>query len=235
VDPFFAYDANYLIDNKAGIILDAVGTRANRAVEIAVTQTMVDRVERRFDLRPQRLAGDTAYGAVRLLKWLVDRNITPHVPVWDKSARPDGTFSRADFAFDRERNVYVCPGGAELTSTGNIDQGHIVYYRASKGDYSRCSLKPKCTTAIARKITRDLDEDVRDRVRAKGEIKWRGELVFISEVLAGEAIGCDESDDGICTLRYGPIVLGHIDSRSRLVRCAPASHGLRTTRPDSTG
>jgi hypothetical protein len=166
VDPFFAYDANYLIDNKAGIILDAAGTRANRAVEIAVTQTMVDRVERRFDLRPQRLAGDTAYGAVRLLKWLVDRNIAPHVPVWDKSARPDGTFSRADFAFDPARNVYICPGGAELTSTGNIDQGHIVYYRASKGDCSRCSLKPKCTTAIVRKITRDLNEDVRDRVRA---------------------------------------------------------------------
>ena len=166
VDPFFAYDANYLIDNKAGIILDAVGTRANRAVEIAVTQTMVDRVERRFDLRPQRLAGDTAYGAVRLLKWLVDRNITPHVPVWDKSARADGTFSRADFAFDQKRNVYVCPGGAELTSTGNIDQGHIVYYRARKSDCSGCALKSKCTTAVVRKITRDLNEDVRDRVRA---------------------------------------------------------------------
>ena len=143
-----------------------MGTRANRAVEIAVTQTMVDRVERRFDLRPQRLAGDTAYGAVRLLKWLVDRNITPHIPVWDKSARPDGTFSRADFLFDHERNVYICPSGSELTSTGNIDQGHIVYYRASKSNCSRCSLKPKCTTAIVRKITRDLNEDVRDRVRA---------------------------------------------------------------------
>lgn len=162
MDPFFAYDANYLIDNKAGIILDAVGTRANRAVEIAVTQT---RVERRFDLRPQRLAGDTAYGAARLLKWLVDRNIAPHIPVWDKSARPDGTFSRADFAFDRERNIYVCPGGAQLTSTGNTDQGHV-YYRASKNDCSRCSLKPKCTTAVVRKITRDLNEDVRDGVLA---------------------------------------------------------------------
>ncbi len=53
MDPFFAYDANYLIDNKAGIILDAVGTRANHAVEIAITQTTVDRVERRFDLRPK--------------------------------------------------------------------------------------------------------------------------------------------------------------------------------------
>ena len=94
-DPFFAYDANYLIDNKAGIIVDAEGTRANRIVEIAVTQTMMERVGRRFDLRPQRLAGDTVYGAVRLLKWLVDRNITPHIPVWDKSARSDGTFSRS--------------------------------------------------------------------------------------------------------------------------------------------
>src|SRR6201984_43718 len=166
MDPFFAYDANYLIDNKAGIIIDAVGTRANRAVEIAVTQTMVDRVERRFDLRPQRLAGDTVYGAVRLLKWLVDRNIAPHVPVWDKSARSDGTFRLPDFVFDQERNVYVCPGGAELTSTGNIDQGHIVYYRANKKDCSACLLKPRCTTAAMRKVTRDVDEEGRDRVRA---------------------------------------------------------------------
>jgi transposase len=166
VDPFFAYDANYLIDNKAGIIIDAEGTRANRRVEITVAQTMLERVSRCFDLWPQKLAGDTVYGAVRLLKWLVDRKITPHVPVWDKSARHDGTFNRTDFVFDRERNIYTCPGGAELTSTGNIDQGHTVYYRASKNDCSVCSLKPKCTTAVARKITRDLDEDIRDQVRA---------------------------------------------------------------------
>src|SRR6266480_3627007 len=166
VDPFFAYDANYLIDNKAGIIVDAEGTRANRTAEIAITETMVNRVGRRFNLRPQRLAGDTVYGAVRLLKWLVDRKITPHIPVWDRSTRFDGTFSRADFVFDQERNIYVCPGGAELTSSGNIDQGHIVYYRASKNDCSICFLKPKCTTAVVRKVTRDLNEDVRDRVRA---------------------------------------------------------------------
>jgi len=127
---------------------------------------MVKRVKRRFGLRPQRLAGDTAYGAVKLLKWLIDQKIAPHIPVWDNSARRDGTFSRADFAFDAERNIYVCPGSKELTSTGNIDQGHIVYYRASKRDCSACLLKPKCTTAVARKITRDVDEDIRDRVRA---------------------------------------------------------------------
>ena len=116
---------------------------------------------------PRDSRGDTVYGAVRLLKWLVDRNITPHVPVWDRSARIDGTFSRGRLRLrDQDRNTYICPGGAELTSTGNIDQGHIVYYRASKSDCSQCSLKPKCTTATVRKITRDLNEDVRDGVRA---------------------------------------------------------------------
>jgi transposase len=165
-DPFFAYDANYLIDNKTGIIVDAEGTRANRIAEIAVTRTMLDRVRHRFGLKPQRLAGDTVYGAVRLLKWLVDRKIAAHVPVWDRSARSDGTFSRDDFVFDHERNVYICPGGVELSSTGNVDQGHIVYYRASRSACSICALKPKCTTAVVRKVTRDLDEEVRDRVRA---------------------------------------------------------------------
>ena len=102
VDPFFAYDANYLIDNKVGIIVDAEGTRANRTVEISITETMIERAKRRFDLRPQRLAGDSVYGAVRLLKWLVDRKITPHVP---------GT----------SRHATTAPS-AELTlsSTGNV-------------------------------------------------------------------------------------------------------------------
>jgi hypothetical protein len=127
---------------------------------------MMDRVRRRFDLQPQRLAGDTIYGAVRLLKWLVDRKIAPHVPVWDKSVRTDGTFSRSDFIFDRERNVYVCPAGKLLTHSGLIDQGRLLPYRASRSDCSRCDLKAQCTTSTSRKVTRDIDEDVRDRVRA---------------------------------------------------------------------
>ncbi len=48
-------------------------------------------------IRPRRLAADTAYGAAPILKWLMDRGIEPHIPVWDKSRRADGTFSRPDF------------------------------------------------------------------------------------------------------------------------------------------
>ena len=45
-------------------------------------------------LAPQRLGGDTAYGAANLLKWLWDRGIAPHVPVWDKSKQTDGRFTK---------------------------------------------------------------------------------------------------------------------------------------------
>jgi transposase len=166
-DAFFAYDANYLIDNKAGIIVDAEGTRANRIAEIAITETMIERVKDRFDLEPRLLAGDTAYGAVRLLKWLVDRRIAPHIPVWDKSARTDGTFSRADFVFDRERNVYICPKGKLLHTTGTVIDGSTLRYRASKRDCDVCAFKMRCCPHTpSRWIPRDVHEDARDVARA---------------------------------------------------------------------
>ncbi|MFQ5757997.1 MAG: transposase, partial [Acidiferrobacterales bacterium] len=75
--PIFAYDANYLIDNKLGVIVDAEGTRANRSEENRAAVRMVARVEERFDLKPRRLAADTAYGSGKTLKSLMDRGIEP--------------------------------------------------------------------------------------------------------------------------------------------------------------
>ena len=62
--------------------------------------------------------------------------------------------------------MYVCPAGKLLTHSGLIDQGRLLPYRASRSDCSRCDLKARCTTSTSRKVTRDIDEDVRDHVRA---------------------------------------------------------------------
>jgi hypothetical protein len=75
---------------------------------------MIERTEQRIGLKPRRIAADTAYGTGKLLGWQVGAGIAPQIPVWDKSTREDGTFSRSDFTFDRERNVYVCPAGKFL-------------------------------------------------------------------------------------------------------------------------
>ena len=74
------------------------------------TRVWIERTEECFGLKPERLAGDTAYGSGANLEWLVnDANIAPHIPVNDKSQQEDGTFSCEDFSFDTQRNVYNCP------------------------------------------------------------------------------------------------------------------------------
>lgn len=56
---FFAYADNYLIDVKAGIILDVQASRAIRQAEVGAARTMIERTEQRFGLRPKLLAADT--------------------------------------------------------------------------------------------------------------------------------------------------------------------------------
>jgi transposase len=107
---FFAYANNYLIDTANAVILDVEASRAIRQAEVGAGRTMIERTQDRLGLKPERLAADTAYGSAANLGWLVnDKKITPHIPVIDKSRRNDGTLSRADFTFDAERDVYVCP------------------------------------------------------------------------------------------------------------------------------
>jgi transposase len=166
---FFAYADNYLIDVKFGVIMDVEASRAIRQAEVGTAKTMVERTEERFDIKPKRLAADTAYGSGPNLNWLVkDKDIAPHIPVIDKSKREDGTFSREDFRFDKERNVYVCPANKTLTTTGTvIDDGETLRYLASTSDCRSCPLKERCCPKTPfRRIPRSVYEESRDVARA---------------------------------------------------------------------
>jgi len=164
---FFAYSTNYLIDLDHAIIVDVEASTAVRQAEVTAAKTMIERTEQRFDLYPERLAGDTAYGSADMLHWLVDeRGIEPHVPVFDKSKRADGSLSRDDFTYDHQGDVYFCPGGKMLTCKGTIVNDNQLLYRASKYDCDACSLKPRCCPKeAARKIPRSIYEGARDMAR----------------------------------------------------------------------
>jgi transposase len=186
---FFAYADNYLIDVKVGIIMDVEATRAIRQAEVGAAKTMIERTEERFDIKPASLAADTAYGSADTLNWIVnEKNIEPHIPVIDKSKREDGTFSREDFRYDRERNIYICPAGKVMTTTGHIGPDRGIRYHASLPDCRACVLKPKCCPNMpSRRIVRDVNEDARDvaRALAKTEVfeqsrrdRKRAEMLF---------------------------------------------------------
>jgi transposase len=163
----FGYGLNYLIDIEYAVIVDVEATPARTYDEVAATKSMIERTEETLGLKPTRLAADTAYGTGKFLGWLVGTGITAHIPVWDKSKREDGTFSRSDFTFDRERNIYICPAGKLLTTTGSVSTDHALRYYASKLDCEVCPLKPRCCpNTPSRKVTRDVHEDARDDARA---------------------------------------------------------------------
>ena len=166
---FFAYADNYLIDVRFGVIMDVEASRAIRQAEVGAAKTMIERTEKRFDIKPKRLAADTAYGSGPNLNWLVKhKDIAPHIPVIDKSKREDGTFSREDFRFDKERNVYACPANKTLTTTGTvIDDGETLRYLARTSDCRGCPLKARCCPkAPFRRIPRSIYEEARDVARA---------------------------------------------------------------------
>jgi IS5 family transposase len=166
---FFAYADNYLIDVKVGIIMDVEASRAIRQAEVGAAKTMIERTQARFNIKPERLAADTAYGSGANLNWLVDKKIAPHIPVIEKSKREDGIFAREIFTFDRERDIYICPAGKVLTTTRKVANDEQLLYRASKRDCDVCPFKLRCCPKEpSRKVPRSIYEDARDVARALG-------------------------------------------------------------------
>lgn len=172
---FFGWSTNYLIDIKHAVIMDVAATPAIRTAETEATRVMIDRVERRLGVKPKRLIGDTAYGTAEFLAWLVgEKRVEPHVPLWEKGERADGTFSRSDFAFEADTNTMICPAGKTLrqyrrnfaTPRSGVTLAGQRLYRASKKDCDACALKQRCCpNQPMRKVIRSVHEEARDAVR----------------------------------------------------------------------
>jgi hypothetical protein len=161
-----AYDINYLIDLQAAIILDVQATPARWSAEVDATKTMLEQTETCLGLKPQRLAADAAYGSGLMIGWLMQREIEPHIPLLDRKHQTKGFFTRAEFTFDAEANVFTCPGGKQLKSTGLVRPDGTMPYIASIKDCRACSLKSGCIKGNKRIVTRNVFEEHCEQVRA---------------------------------------------------------------------
>ena len=125
-------------------------------------------------LRLTRSAAGTGYdGSVGAGSSTAVLFVLPCLPptssvVIDKSKREDGTFSREDFTFDKDRNVYICPANKILTTTGKlVNDGETLLYRTKARDCRGCLLKAQCCPKTSvRKIPRSIYEEARDVARA---------------------------------------------------------------------
>ncbi len=175
-----------------------------------------------------RAAGGLSRLSVRLIKaGIIPERIEPgkpqqngrherfHLTLARETAEPPAANRRAQQQrFDRFRRVYNEERPHEaLKQTPPAD-----HYQPSPRRYSGRLEEPHYP-----------DHFIVRRVRQSGEIRWRGEMLFISQVLAGEIIGCEERDDGRYAVSFGPINLGILDRGGLCVPRRSQSDGTERT------
>ena len=132
----------------------------------------------------------------RLHRTLKDETASPPQPTWQRQQQ----------AFQAFRSSY----NQERPHEALGQQPPARKYRPSVRSYPRRVESPEYETGTR----------VR-RVRSNGEIKWRGEKVYLSESLRGEPVGLVPQDDRFWTIRFGPLQIGLLDDVSLLVLHTP--------------
>jgi hypothetical protein len=151
---FFDYSTNYLIDTDPAVIVDIEATRSILQSEVGSVRTMLDRVKCKFDLDPERIIADTAYGAGPMLGWLVDRKTAPHIPVIDKASRgageprclPAAAGSRAfgDHAWHASRRRCLSAAVYRLWPQGHRARSHRVRGKTDRDRWCEPAQAGRC-------------------------------------------------------------------------------------------
>ncbi len=159
------YQTHYIVDGgKARIILAALVTPS----EVMENQPVLDllwRTRFRWKLHPRQFTGDTAYGTAENIVALEEQHIRAYVPLPDFDKRTE-FFGQRDFRYDAERDVYICPHGADLHYAPSGSTESYRLYWAKAKTCNACPLKAQCTTSSrGRRLSRHVDEDYLERVR----------------------------------------------------------------------
>jgi transposase len=159
------YHDHYAVDGgRARIILAALVTPAN-VMENVPLQDLLWRARFRWHLHPKRAVGDSTYGTVANIRALEEQGIHAYVPLSAVDRRA-GFFGHDAFRYDQERDVYLCPQGAELRFRGHHHTARARAYQAPAAACQACPIRTRCTNSRGGRIlTRSLDEAYLERVR----------------------------------------------------------------------
>ena len=134
------YKAHYVVDGwQARVIVGALVTRA----DLQDNQPMLDLLWRtcfRWKLRPHHVTGDSVYGTLPNVKAVELAGIRAFMPIIDYT-RGKRLFNKEEFAYDPERDVYVCPAGEVLKKDGVRFKQQITRYIADPDTCASCALK----------------------------------------------------------------------------------------------
>ena len=119
----------------------------------------------RWKIAPRQVTDDTAYGTVENIAAVERAGIRAYVPLTGAGkARP--YFSKEEFAYDPELNIYQCPAGEILRPKTFTTTRNQLIYKTEPGTCTSCSMRPQCIDNTGRQLLRHRDERYVDRVKS---------------------------------------------------------------------
>ena len=161
------YNVQVAVDSRHGLIAHHAVTQAasdqNQLAAVAqgAKQALgVDRLD---------VTADAGYGDAEQLKACEENAITPFVP-HPRSVNTQGKyFDKSQFVYQPESDTYTCPAGGTLRYLSASAKNQAISYRGI--DCAGCAVKPQCTTAEARWVTRHMHEDALERAAARMKMR----------------------------------------------------------------
>jgi putative transposase len=169
-------------------------------------------------------AGRGVGGLSRLAVLLVKAGVTPERI---RPGRPQENGRHERMHLTLKQDTADPPAGDVHTQQRRFDAFRTVYNNERPHEALKLTPPAKHYAASPRRYCGRLRSPEYDssqrvrRVRSNGEIKWLGTPIFVSEVLIGEPVALRELDGGRWFLSYGPVELGIIDEKGKLLKPAP--------------
>src|SRR5271163_672786 len=156
-----AVDAEHSLIVAHAVVLDAADSRC--------LQPMAEAAKKALGVDSFQIVADAGYSNGEQAAKCEAAGMLPHVPVMRTvNNQGDGTqFGREDFRYEPETNTYICPGDKTLRRKKIHRKERYIVYEAAASDCGTCSLKPRCTQAQKRSVSRHLYEDALNRMQER--------------------------------------------------------------------
>jgi transposase len=158
--------ATYVMDNKSRVIIGAAVGGPDLRTDSKKALEQIRSAKWKYKIRPESLGADKGYATGEFIHNVINENIQPHIPILDyQRHNHKGIYSREKFAYDKARDIMICPAGKELRYWGIHKQSRQHVYRASTRDCSVCKRKKECTRDRARSIGHHIHEASLEKAR----------------------------------------------------------------------
>ena len=161
------YNVQLAVDEKHKLIVEHEVT--NAVTDQDQLTPMAERAKAALGVENLEVVADMGYYDGAEVKKCEAQGITVYIPKPDTSANTKlGLFGKERFHYDREKDVYHCPAGQELTYRfGTVEKGRAIRYYSTSA-CGGCALKPQCTrNQDNRRITRWEYEEVLERMQRR--------------------------------------------------------------------